>query len=277
MKRLVACALVLGPLLFCAPLRAEPEDAADLAHQLVERSGLAVQLRGIAPQVEAQVLLQRGSIEASVLASVSSAAREAFRPETLQQEIERTLAAGLGAADTRKTLAWLDSAPGKRVTRAEEQSALPDEASMNRFVAAMKAKPPSARRIKLINDTIAASGSYELYAKTMEEMAFGVMVGMDSAQPVEKRRGGKRLRSDLRKAMPPETTKQKLQEALPGLFAYTYRDISDDALQGYVTFLRSPAGRRYSRASYDAYARAMVAASLRMGQLVDTSYSKRPA
>ena len=57
---------------------------------------------------------------------------------------------------------------------------------------------------------------------------------------------------------------------------YTYREVSDADLAAYVAFLRSADGKRANDAITDAFSQAMVAASLRLGQLVDQRVAKRP-
>jgi len=63
---------------------------------------------------------------------------------------------------------------------------------------------------------------------------------------------------------------------MPGLFAYTYREVTDADLAAYLVFLRSADGKRCNDAIGEALTQSMIAASVRMGQLVDQRTPKRP-
>jgi hypothetical protein len=64
---------------------------------------------------------------------------------------------------------------------------------------------------------------------------------------------------------------------MPGLFAYTYREVSDADLEAYLVFLRSAGGKRCNDAVSEALTHAMVAASVRLGQAVERRVPKQPA
>lgn len=78
------------------------------------------------------------------------------------------------------------------------------------------------------------------------------------------------------KDQPKEQLKEVLRQAMPGIFGYTYREVSDTDLEAYIRFLRSADGKRVNDAITDAFGRAMIAASVRVGQLVDQRSSKQP-
>jgi hypothetical protein len=130
------------------------------------------------------------------------------------------------------------------------------------------ARGVSARRSRLIKDVLAVTNSVQTVMATNESIALGVAVGMDSMQPAQKRIGLEQLRARIRAAMPPEKMKQELNQSLPALFAFIYRDVRDDTLSAYVRFLRSPPGKRYNDAAMEAFNEVMTRASVRMGRQV---------
>ena len=275
MKTLACSLAALAALTAAAPMHAQ-DNAAAVARQLVVRSGLAVQLRSVPKGFEQQMKELKGQLPDSIYASMQRAGREAFNPEALQAEIETSLPARLSVPEMRKALAWLDTEPGRRVTRAEEtSSATIDSAALQRYAEQSKGKPPSAQRKKLLQDLIEATASVESAASLIEATSLGVAIGMDSTQPVQKRAGAAKLRAELEKAMPRDQLRKTLGASLPGLFAYTYREVSDKDLASYLAFLRSAGGKKYNDAMLEAYTQAVVAASVRMGQLVDQTEKPR--
>ena len=242
------------------------DDAASVARRLVARSGLAVQLRSVPKGFEQQMAELRAQMPDALFASLQRAGREAFRPEALQAEIEKSLPGKLKTAEMKKALAWLETGAGRRVTSAEElASATLDSAVLQKF----SGKPVSARRKQLLQDLIAATSSLESTANLIEATSLALAIGLDSTQPVQKRAGAAALRAQLQKQMPRDKLKQMLAGSLPAIFAYTYRDVSEADLAGYLAFLRGADGRKYNDAMVECFTQAVVGASLRMGQLVD--------
>jgi len=269
MKTPRALAYPLALLLALAgPARAE--DAAAIAHRLVVRSGMAVQLHGVPKSIGEQTAQMRGKAPDALVDALDQAGKEAFRADALQEEIERLLPGRLKPAEMLKAIEWLETDVGRRVTRAEELAAVTmDDAALKRYAQQTGGKPPPAARSKRLQSLISATNAVESSASVIEATALGVAIGMDSMQPVQKRVGPALLRAQLKKAMPPEKVRESLRESLPGLFAYTYREVSDADLAAYDAFLRSPAGKKYNDTMLEVFGQALVSASVRMGQLAD--------
>lgn len=256
---------------------AQAQDALQLAQRLVERSGLAVQLEAVPKGFTEQMGPLRGQVPEEFLIALADAGREAYQPKRMAQEIAQSLAQALKPDEMKRVLAWLETGVGRRVTLAEERaSASMDDAALRRYAEQAKKEKPSGRRVQLLQDLIEATGSLEVTARIVEGTALGVAIGLDSTQPVQKRAGAALLRKQIEKAMPKEQVKEQLRLALPGLFAYTYREVGEADLAAYLAFLRSTDGKRCNDAIGEALTQSMVAASVRTGQLVDQRTPKRP-
>jgi Uncharacterized protein conserved in bacteria (DUF2059) len=271
--RKLAYLFVLSVLLAGA---AQAQDAAQLAQRLVERSGLAVQLQSVPKSFQDQMAAMRGQAPDELVLALSEAGREAYKPEAMAQEIAKALAETLKPDEMRPVLAWLETGVGRRVTVAEERSSAMDEASLQRYMEELKAKPPGEQRRKLIEEVLEVTSGLEFGARLLEGMALGVAIGMDSTQPVQKRAGIALLRKQIEKVMPKELVKAQLRVAMPAMLLYTYREVSDADLAAYVEFLRSADGKRANDAITEAFTQAMVAASVRLGQFVDQRSTKQP-
>lgn len=269
--------LVLCSVLFEAPAFAQSKEATDAASRLLVRSGLSVQLRGFSSQFAAQFGQQRGKLPDNLIIELTNAAKEAFRPDVLQEDIVQGIAKKLKVDEMNGALAWLDSPLGERITRAEEASSgTMDEAALRKFGESLKDGKPPAARAKLISDVIAASFAEDSTVRSLEAISLGVALGMDSMQPSQNRLGLERLQAKLKEAMPADKLKAQMRLVLPVMYAYTYRDIGDADLAAYAAFLNGPVGKRYTLQVSEAFMEALIRGSVRLGQLVDMNSTKRP-
>ena len=258
-------AVLLGP---AAYAQSQPDEAAATAHRLMVRSGLSVQLRGFSDQVAADIRNNAANADPQLIAALAEAAREAFRAELLQEDMTARIAKKLTVSDMKAALVWLETEPGKRVTRAEENDSISMDAErIGAYVEGLKTSPLSADRQKLIAELISVTGSVRVAMATTEAMALGVAVGMDALQPQEHRVGEATLRARIRQAMPPEKMQAAFAQQMPLLHAYTYRNTSDADLAGYVGFLKSVAGKRYQDQISAAFVEGLGRASVRVGEL----------
>jgi uncharacterized protein (DUF2267 family) len=261
-----AAALLLAPV-----LHAQTGESNATAQRLMVRSGLAVQLRGVTDQIVNDIRQNAGSIDSSTADRLVEAARQAFRPEALQQDITARVARKLTVDDMNVALAWLDTYAGARITHAEEvASGSMDITRLAEYAHRLQTKPLPAERQKIISDLISATGAVRVAAAVAETMALGIALGMDSLQPQERRVGEARLRAHIRRSMPADKAQAVYAQQLPVSYAYTYREISDADLAAYVGFLRGATGKRYQEGMNAAFMEGLARASLRMGEFAPT-------
>ena len=257
---------------------AEPAEALDLAQKLVVRSGLAEQLKSYPRQTDREIAQARGSMPDELLAALREAAQLSYSPAELQQDITRTLAASMAVGDMKQAIAWLETGPGRRVTRAEEESTAsmsPD--SLQAYAEGLKRTPPSRQRMRNIAGLIEATKAVDHGVHLTESVALGVAVGMDAAQPVQNRVGVAALHKRLRAAMPREQMRAALGESMPLIYGYMYRAVSDADLAAYLKFNRSPLGTRYNDAVMKAFTEALTRASIGMGPHIEKGLQKKAA
>jgi hypothetical protein len=275
--RLFPCLFVFWAATLAPTVAAQSGDAMAAAHRLVVRSGISVQLRGFHGQLAGQLAQQRGKVPDALIAELTNAAKEAYRPEILQQDIVEGLAKKLKVDEMDRAVAWLETDVGKRVTLAEElASATADEETLRKYAESPQGRKPPAARARLVGEILAATYAEDSAVRSLQAISLGVALGMDSAQPAQKRLGLVRLQAQLKAAMPAELIKQQMREVLPLSYSYTYRDISEADLAAYLAFLRTPVGKRYSEQAMDAFMESLIRASVRLGQLVDVNTTRRP-
>jgi len=246
----------------------QSDEVGATAHRLMIRSGMSVQLRGFTGQIEAAFKQYSGKVDERILAALLEAAKEAYRPDLLQDDMTRRLAKKLTADDMENALTWLETDVGQRITQSEEvASAALDEQRLQGYAERLKSKPLAVRRAQLIAGLISATSALRAAAAMQEDIAMGVATGMDSMQPKERRVGEAGLRATVRKALSTEQVQQVLAQQMPVMFAYTYRNISDADLVGYVAFLNSVAGKRYQDAMNGTLIEGLGRASVQLGEL----------
>ncbi len=259
-----------------APLaHAQVEDAAATAHRLMIRSGMSVQLRGFTDQVVAEIRQNSTKLDERMVAALIDAAKQAFRADLLQEDLAARVAKKLTVGDMKAALAWLETDPGERVTKAEELASTSlDVPRLREYADRLKTNPITAKRQNMIAEVISATNAVRAAAVTAETIAFGVAVGMDSLQPRERRVGEAALRARLRDVMPPEKLRAGFAEQLPIIFAYMYRDISDTDIAGYLGFLKGIPGKRYQDAMNAAFTEGLGRASVQVGELAGQAQQK---
>ena len=246
----------------------QSDEVGATAHRLMIRSGMSVQLRGFTGQIEAAFKQYSGKVDERILAALLEAAKEAYRPDLLQDDMTRRLAKKLTADDMENALTWLETDVGQRITQSEEvASAALDEQRLQGYAERLKSKPLAVRRAQLIAGLISATSALRAAAAMQEDIAMGVATGMDSMRPKERRVGEAGLRATVRKALSTEQVQQVLAQQMPVMFAYTYRNISDADLVGYVAFLNSVAGKRYQDAMNGTLIEGLGRASVQLGEL----------
>lgn len=261
----LACALTMA---LGAGAYAQSAEALADAQRVMTRSGMAVALRGFTAQVENGLRHTTAGLEAELLPPLRRAVLEAFRPDRLREDITTLVAQKLIREDMQAAVRWLETEAGRRVTLAEELgSAVQDEARFAAYVEALKNRPLSAERSGLIEEVISAAGAVGTAAATQQAIALGIARGLDALRPEEKRLGEAAIRGRLRQAMPPERLRSGLARQLSMLFAYVYRDVSDDDLRAYARFLNSSAGKRYQYGMNAAFMEGLERASQRVGEL----------
>lgn len=265
----LAAALSLSCAVLALPSYGQDEASAATAHRLMIRSGLSVQLRGLPAQMEAGIKRSGGPLGEKLVGDLTAASNLAFRPEALQADITARIAKKLTVGDMKGALAWLETPAGQRVTRAEELgSAVFDEQRFAAYIRQLNGKPLAAKRAEMLGSLTAATHAVESVLATQEAIALGIAVGMDTLQPRERRLGEAVLRQRVRQMMPPEKMRSALEQELPVLYAYLYRDVVDDDLAGYVGFLKTPTGKRYQDGMTAAFVEGLGRASLQVGEIL---------
>jgi len=266
----VLCALLPAQAVF-----AQAGAGQGLVRRLMDASGVSAQLRAAAKSVADEIGQARESVPDNLRVALSEAAQEGFGAEAMLADVERELPRALSADEMQAAIAWLETEAGRRVTRAEEAaSQTMDSPQFQEYQRSLKDKPLPAARAQLLGELIESSDAVDFSVKVAQATAFGVAIGMNSARPRENRMSAELLRQRIEVAMAREDLAGEMAQALPRLYAFTYRDTSDADLGAYAAFLKTPAGSRYVKAFNEVMLKTIAAASYRTGSLIDERASR---
>lgn len=245
--------LRVAVLALLTPLTASAQIDPGSAERLLRKSGLWVQLDGVAQQV------RQGLVEASAQATAQSgrtpspgeaerleaAATAAYAVERLRGVALRTVSQELQPSHLKALFTWYDAPTGVLMTKLEEQSAgdsRDSEAVMADGLARLQAM--SATRRGHIDALVQASGSVETALSMTLNTVAGVRQGMAGVLPPGDGPSPEATRALLAEQLP--KLRPAFEQLVRAISAVAYANASDAQLAEYVDFLRSPAGLHLS-------------------------------
>ena len=248
---------------------ARAQTDAATAETLLRKSGLWVQLAGIAQQVRAG--MAGGAAEQGATLTDAEAARldravdTAYAAPRLRASVLRRLVREMPAMHVALVLAWHDSAVGRVITRMEEVASVADQDSdtMAQEGARRLAAMSESRRL-LLERLMVESRAGEALAGMTINTALGVQQGLRSMRPDAPGPNADELRAVLQAQRP------QLERAFGTMavaaFAQVYAEASDEQLQAYLRFQETEAGRQFNRVMETAMDRMFLEAATELGR-----------
>ena len=186
----------------------------------------------------------QGITDPAFLATWESSALRAFGDERLKARLEAGVARSLDESEIISVDAFLTSPFGRRVTQLEQagQAIAPDR----RLAALAKGQTlywrVAEHRRAQFDELLELSGAEMTFAvlrESLRGMALGLHLsaGGDIETPWEEIDDAVQLQL--------AGMQQSLVEAARAALAYTYADLTDDEMESYLTFLRTPAARKF--------------------------------
>jgi hypothetical protein len=265
---------ILGSALLAACCCAEPvahaaaaPDAGVKADRLMEVSGMAHSIRQIQPTMTGSFDRPQQDIPDNVRLALREAAWLAFQPNPIIEQVRARLGAMLTGPHLDKTLAWLESPVGRRITDMENAAGEPAAASqVESYGRELEKRPPTKRRTDLITQLMAATGSTEFSATMLETAFLATALGINAAQPVQQRSPIEMVRQRIASVLP--KLQKDNERDLAVSMHYAYRTLPDRELESYLKFLKSASGAAYTKDTLKAVREAMNDAMSRYMQAI---------
>jgi hypothetical protein len=225
--------------------------------ELLDRSGLKVQLETLTVSIRAQFLRAHRKQSGEDRITIDHIVAERFAAETLYRKIRREFQKNLQPGGLESALAWYDSPLGQRIT-GQELAALV-AAGGAEAVADLERNRPSSRRLDLIERLDTAGGASETTVDVTVAIVRSLTVAFQPGLPAVAGLSREQLEKQIFQAR--NRTLQDMKRLCMVSMLLAYRGVSDDELEPYVRFVESDAGRWYTSVMNSALLAAVGAAA----------------
>jgi uncharacterized protein DUF2059 len=209
--------------------------------ELLERSGLRVQLESLSAGVRIQFLRGQGRISSQDRATIDRIASTNFDADAIYSRIKVEFERNLDAGKLADALAWYRSPLGKRIT-ALELMALAFENGWDSAVS-IERKQASQHRIALVERLDASGGASETTVDVTLSIVRSLTRAFQPVLPAAARVSNVQLDDQIARARS-RTLEQIRGACLVGMLL-AYRSLTDQELSEYVQFVESEAGQWY--------------------------------
>lgn len=258
--RLLSCCLIT---VFLAAPPARAASPEKLAGEVMALCGINRSLAEVDRQVAQQAEQLPPALPAQARAALLGALRQAFTARAILASVKPRIAA-LDAGELSLIRDWCASPLGRRITAEELRASGPEaDAALAAYVESLKAKPPAAARLELIERIEKASAAVPVATAMLEGIATGVAHGANTALPAERRQAPAAIDGQLAEAG--ARLREGVAEFMRVVMLFSYDRITDAELAQYVRLLESPAGRAFSAAYSAGIIHGMSEAARRVG------------
>lgn len=222
--------------------------------ELMEISGLEKQISQAPQAFKAGVqgaVAKDPSISDSVASELKAVGDNAFAAEDLMATFRETVAEKLTEDDMDQLMEWYRSETGRQITQAEVAASAP-QAQQEMMASAnslLSDNPELVSRAREIGDLVkGAEFMVELNQYTMEAIKQAFLARIDDESKRQQFTSGYESRM---KSMQQQMERQA-EQMMTLSHAYAYKDIEADKLDAYISFLKTPAGRKFTEATMGA-------------------------
>jgi hypothetical protein len=209
--------------------------------ELLERSGLRVQLESLTAGIRAQFRRAHRRQSSQDRITIDRIVAERFAADTLYARVKAEFQRSLESGRLEKALAWYDSPLGKRIT-AQELAVLV-AAGGPEAVADLEQNRPSSRRIELLERLDAGGGASETTVDVTVAIVRSLTRAFQPGLPAVADLTRGQLDQQIAQARN-RTLEDMRRVCLVGMLL-AYRSLSDEELDQYVQFVESEDGHRY--------------------------------
>lgn len=258
--------LTMGQAAHAAP----PEQAA--LDRLYRLSGMEVQF-GALPETMREAFLQGVAmgpelhIPESRLEALGDQVAEFYAAAEFRAAVEEALRQGMSAEAVDQVLAWLESPLGARVTAAEEAAVGPDAyEETQRYAETLETDSVPEARVALLRELDEAVQLTQTSVEIGVHAQLAAALAANAMQPPNSRQEPSELMAQV-ETIRPLIESMTRQQVLLSLL-YTYRDLSEEDLRGYIEFATAPQGNAFNRLASEAMSRTFVEKSAQLGEVL---------
>lgn len=224
-----------------------PRSGPTKVDELFELSGARVQLAGLLSRVATDLRPPPGQMSAADMATIDRILAQSLGHETVYGAVRDAFGPQVDRPSLEATAAWLRAPVARKIVALENASSDPSaDQKVADYAATVKANPPSAQRLELLQRLDWVTGANDTSADLVAAIARGLASAVSAAGPPETRLRPGQL--DERAAQVRARAYESLREVRMMSMLYTYQTLNDGELSEYVRFSGSDAGRWYNTA-----------------------------
>jgi hypothetical protein len=256
--------LVLLAALATSVARAATEEQARELHTL---SGFESYIRSYPEHMRQGVQNAPQELPAPVQEAMRRALDRPANLEPLHDTARQLLRERISDAHAEAVLAWLRSELGRRVALLEEERGVLDaREAIRAYVTSLEERPPSRRRLELLQRLMQAVGVEQFAEQAWLASAVAVALAVNAAQPQSNRLPAERIRKLVQSQV--AGLRQSLMEGVLITMLFVYDPLDDDELALYADFNETEAGRAYNAAVTRAMIDTLGRYSYRFGEVL---------
>ena len=219
------------------------QPAGETLDELLQRSGLRVQLQSLSAGIRAQFVRAHRKQSSQDRLTIDRIVAERFAADALYARIKSEFERNAAAGRIEKALAWYDSPLGKRVTGQELAALVATGGADAEAVADLEQNRPSSRRIDLLTRLDASGGASETTVDITVAIVRSLTRAFQPEIPSVATLTPGQLDQQMAKAR--NRTLDDMRRACLVSMLLAYRELSDGELDQYVRFVESEAGNWY--------------------------------
>jgi Domain of unknown function (DUF4124) len=214
--------------------------------ELLEASGLRVQLAGLTLRLAAELRPPEGRVSSHDLATIQRVVATTLAADRVYRLVHDEAARNADTTTLRAQAAWLATRLGRKVAALERRdTGVEADARVAAFTKSLAANPPSPRRRELIERLDWVSGASGVSLEIVAALSGSIARAGAAAAPPALRTPAHHIERHVTEVR--ARAAESVRESTLAAMLYTYRDLSDDELAQYVTVESSDLGRRYNR------------------------------
>jgi len=215
--------------------------------ELLELAGVRAQLVGLLSRVAVDLRPPPGQMNPADQATIDRILAQSLRRETVYGAIRDAFRPQVDRPSLETTAAWLRTPIARKIVALETAASDPGtDQKVADYAASLKASPPPARRLELLQRLDWVTGANETSVDLVAAIARGLSSAVSAAGPPESRLQPGQIGD--RAAQVRARANETLREVRTMSMLYTYQALQDEELAEYVRFSGTDAGRWYNTA-----------------------------
>ena len=256
MRRLLGSGVTMAICFGTLTAWAAPVSKEATVNELMTLSGIEHTLQQIPKQVLAGFAQQGRKLPVEQHQALRRALVDAFDVPMMQRHVATELQTNLRPEVMAKTMEWLRSDLGRKMTALENAAGDPRSMQdLQAFMKRLEKTPPTQERLQLIRRLDMATNSTELLLDITESITVSLASAHDATLPATQRIGADRIRVQISRER--GNWRPQAQNHVLVTMLYTYRAVGQQELEQYVGFLETEAGLDYCSQTSGAFKGAM--------------------